>query len=40
MEGEVITTFDKLKNNKNLLQQLIIYHEQKAIKAMVADFPI
>lgn len=39
--GEVITTFDdKLKNNKNLLgiTAYNISHEQKAIKAMVADF--
>lgn len=39
--GEVITTFDnKLKNNKNLLAITAynIAHEQKAIKAMVADF--
>jgi len=38
---EVITTFDnKLKNNKNLLAITAynISHEQKAIKAMVADF--
>jgi hypothetical protein len=39
--GEVITTFDnKLKNNRNLLAITAynISYEQKAIKAMVADF--